>query len=71
MRNPRIASYLRKIKMKKPSKIETVPIIFRKLFDSLHPLGDHHVCEHVTLHAAMATHGYGTFYVTPKMVVNN
>jgi len=27
------------------------------------------VCEHVTLHAAMATHGYGKFYINPKMVM--
>ena len=27
------------------------------------------VCEHVTLHAAMATHGYGKFFINPKMKV--
>lgn len=62
-RNPQISCYLRRVKMKKPSHIENVPILFEAR--------DACVCEHVTLHAAMAQHGFGKFYVNPDMVIKN
>ncbi|MBU6383521.1 MAG: hypothetical protein KGR16_04330 [Verrucomicrobia bacterium] len=64
-RNPHIASYLRRIKMKRAPQMEKVPIVFQD------PLNRGPICEHVALHAAMATHGFGKFYVNPKMVVHN
>jgi hypothetical protein len=48
-----------------------IPIIFRPNIPCEHPLDYAPItcCEHVPLHASMFLHGFGKFYINPKMIM--
>ena len=68
-RDPEITKYLEIIKRQKINNVSEVPIVFQHNIPSERPANYQPVtcCEHVTLHASMAIHGFGKFFINPKM----
>lgn len=51
---------LKKYKKSFKNKTTFLPLIFKKTI----------CCEHLPFHASMALHGYGKFYINPKMIMS-
>lgn len=60
--NPHLKKYFQRLNLKNPIRLEKVPI----QFVSEDPVT---CCEHNTLHAAMAMHGRGKFFINSKMIM--
>lgn len=64
-----VKSYLKILNLNNEGNLSNIPIVFRDNFSSEHDEGFHGItcCEHVPLHASMATHGFRKFYINPQM----
>jgi hypothetical protein len=72
-KNPQIQEYVRQLGIKETASLKAVPVVFVENTPEEHPEDLRRVscCEHVTLHAEMATNGHGKFFIDPKMVLMN
>lgn len=64
-----VKSYLKILNLNNEDNLSNIPIVFRDNFSWEHDEGFHGItcCEHVPLHASMATHGFRKFYINPQM----